>query len=41
MDLLTAADLSGLVQASFFMGICCGVMLAVVIWWQASKRRDS
>lgn len=40
MDLLTAADFSGLVQASFVMGLCCGVMLAAVIWWQAAKRFD-
>ena len=40
MDLLTAADMAGLLPATFAMGFCCGVMLAAVVWWQASKRRD-
>ena len=40
MDLLTAADLAGLLPAAFAMGLCCGLMLAIVILWQVSKRRD-
>lgn len=40
MDLLTASDLAGLLPATFAAGLCCGVMLAAVIWWQAAKRRD-
>lgn len=40
MDLLTASDFAALLPATFAMGLCCGVVLAAVVWWQASKLRD-
>lgn len=40
MDLLTASDMAGLLPATFAIGVCFGVMLAAVVWWQMAKRRD-
>ncbi|MFT4178279.1 MAG: hypothetical protein QM612_02270 [Thermomonas sp.] len=33
-------DALALAQTSFFMGICVGIVIAALIWWQATKGRD-
>ena len=40
MDMLNGPDPSSLFVAAFALGVCCGVLLGVIVWWQAAKRFD-
>lgn len=35
-----ASNVASIFQAAFSLGFCAGIVVAAVVWWQASKRWD-